>query len=97
MKLRVRRSENSPFLREALGLWPKKIFNPLVPRAHNSDCQNLLFPLQIKPEKVSLKIIGGFLFLTLGIIGFIKHKKCHFSFQKKNEKCKITTSAQPSK
>ena len=29
------------------------IFNPFVPKAHNSDCPNLLFPLQIKPAKVS--------------------------------------------
>ena len=28
-------------------------FNPLVPKAHKSECQNLLFPLQIKPVKVS--------------------------------------------
>ena len=26
--------------------------NPLVPKAHNSECQNLPFPLQIKPVKV---------------------------------------------
>ena len=25
----------------------------LVPKAHNSECQNLPFPLQIKPVKVS--------------------------------------------
>ena len=29
------------------------LFNPLVPKAHNSECQNLLFPLQINPTKVS--------------------------------------------
>ena len=29
------------------------LFNPLVPKAHNSECQNLLFPVQIKPVKVS--------------------------------------------
>ena len=29
------------------------LFNPLDPKAHNSECQNLLFPLQIKPVKVS--------------------------------------------
>ena len=29
------------------------LFNPLVPKARNSECQNLLFPLQIKPVKVS--------------------------------------------
>ena len=28
-------------------------FNLLVPKAHNSECQNLLFPLQIKPVKVN--------------------------------------------
>ena len=35
------------------------LFNPLVPKAHNSECQNIIFPLQIKP----LKLIGGFYFL----------------------------------
>ena len=28
------------------------LINPLVPKAHNSECQNLLYPLQIKPVKV---------------------------------------------
>ena len=28
-------------------------FNPLVPKAHNSEWQNLLSPLQIMPVKVS--------------------------------------------
>ena len=32
------------------------LFNPLVPKAHNSECQNILFPLQIKPLKVNLKL-----------------------------------------
>ena len=27
--------------------------HPLVPKAHNSEYQNLLFPLQIRPVKVS--------------------------------------------
>ena len=27
------------------------LFNPLVAKAHNSECQNLLFSLQIKPVK----------------------------------------------
>ena len=27
-------------------------FNPLVPKAHNSEFQNLLFPLQIKLSQV---------------------------------------------
>ena len=29
------------------------LFNPSVPKAQNSECQNLLFELQIKPSKVS--------------------------------------------
>ena len=29
------------------------LFNPLVSKAHNSMHQNLLFPLKIKPAKVS--------------------------------------------
>ena len=29
------------------------LFNPLVLKAHDIDCQNLLFPLQINPLKVS--------------------------------------------
>ena len=29
------------------------LFNPLVPKAHNNVCQNLLFPLQTKRVKVS--------------------------------------------
>ena len=28
------------------------LFNPLLPKGHNSECQNLPFPLQIKPVKV---------------------------------------------
>ena len=39
------------------------LFNPLVPEAHNSECQNLLFPWQI--SKSQLKLIGGFLFFAL--------------------------------
>ena len=36
---------------------------PLAPKARNSECQNLTFPLQIKPVKKSAKaIIGGFSF-----------------------------------
>ena len=29
------------------------LFNPLVLKAYNSECQNLPFPLQINPVKVS--------------------------------------------
>ena len=29
------------------------LFNPLVLKAHNSECQKQSFPLQIKPVKVS--------------------------------------------
>ena len=43
------------------------LLNPLVPNAHNSDCQNLPFPLQIRPVcsksvKTNLRI---FIFCTL--------------------------------
>ena len=30
------------------------LINPLVPKAHNIECENILFPLQIKPVKVIL-------------------------------------------
>ena len=36
------------------------LFNPLVPKAHRTECQNLPFPLQINPVKVNLKLIFGF-------------------------------------
>ena len=29
------------------------VFYPLIHEARNSECQNILFPLQIKPVKVS--------------------------------------------
>ena len=29
------------------------LFNPLVAKGHNNACQNLSFPLQIQPVKVS--------------------------------------------
>ena len=36
------------------------LFNPLVPKAHNSECQNLPFPLQINPGESQLKLACGF-------------------------------------
>ena len=42
------------------------LVNPLVPKVHNSECQNLPFPLQIKPVKVSK---ANFYFCTLGTNG----------------------------
>ena len=48
--------------------WPCK---PLGPRAYNSDCQNLLFPLQVKPVKVSLSYLWIFIFCTVGTNGLI--------------------------
>ena len=39
------------------------IFNPLVPKANDCECQDPPFPLQIKPAKASLQI---FAFYTLG-------------------------------
>ena len=32
------------------------LFNPLVSKAHNSECQKPPIPLQIKPVKVNLKL-----------------------------------------
>ena len=29
------------------------LFNPLIPKAHNSECQNQPFPVRIKAVKVS--------------------------------------------
>ena len=37
------------------------LFNPLVPKAHNSECQNLSFTLQIMPAS-QLKLACGFIF-----------------------------------
>ena len=39
------------------------LFYPLVPKAHNSERQNLLIHLQVKPVKSRLKQVCGFLFL----------------------------------
>ena len=39
------------------------LFNPLVPRAHNSERKNLTFPSRIKPVNVDL-IFGGILFFA---------------------------------
>ena len=48
-----------------IGTTDTDLFNPLVPKAHNSDCQNILFPLQIEPARL-LKLIGGFFSGTFG-------------------------------
>ena len=50
------------------------LFNPLVLKAHNRVCQNLLFDLQIKPVKsvkASLPIFIFSIFCTNGLIGHI--------------------------
>ena len=46
------------------------LFKPLVPKAHNSECQNL-FPLQITfntkiplSQNKSVKVVNGFLFFA---------------------------------
>ena len=41
------------------------LFNPLVPKAHNRECQNLPFPLKIKPVNVSKSSLADFYFLHL--------------------------------
>ena len=59
------------------------LYNQLIPKAHNSECQYPLFPLQIKPIKVNLKLIGGFLFFytsgTNGSSFVISRIKCAHS------------------
>ena len=57
--------------------------NPLVPKAHNSECQNLLFPLQVKPIKLSqvksikssLRIYIFYTFRTNGLMFRIRFLK----------------------
>ena len=39
------------------------LFNPKVPKARNSECQNILFPSQIKPEKSFKVKFADFYFL----------------------------------
>ena len=44
--------------------------SPLVTKALNSECQNLLFPLQIKPVKVKVKVsLQIYIFCTHGTDG----------------------------
>ena len=40
-----------------------ELFNPILPKAHNSECQNLLFLLQIKPLIVSYSWFADCYFL----------------------------------
>ena len=42
------------------------LFNLLVPKAHNSECQNLLFPLQLSHYKSVKDNWHIFIFGTLG-------------------------------
>ena len=42
------------------------LFNPLVPKAHNSECQTLLFSLQIK---LIIFLLADFLFFTPSRLG----------------------------
>ena len=46
------------------------LFNPLVPKSHDSECQNLLFPLQINPVIVKLNW-QIFIFCIRGTDGLI--------------------------
>ena len=42
------------------------LLDPLLHEAHNSECQNLLFPLQIKPVKPVKPRFTDFYFFTPG-------------------------------
>ena len=44
-------------------------FNPLAPKSHDSNCQNIPSPLHIKPAKANWRII---IFCTLGTNGLKK-------------------------
>ena len=47
-----------------------ELFNPLVAKAHNCECQNIIFPLKIKPLKVDSKLkMADFYFCTLSTNG----------------------------
>ena len=47
-------------------------FNPLVLKAHNSVCKNLLFPLQIKSVKASLRFIIYYLRIIYFLFRFLQ-------------------------
>ena len=51
-------------------------FNPLVPKARNSDCQNLPFPLQIRPIKLSSSKFPNFYFLRTLDTNGLSDLKC---------------------
>ena len=53
------------------------LFNPLVPKAHNSEGQNLLFPLQIKSASQE-SYLAIFIFCTLGTNGLKEKIKAIF-------------------
>ena len=45
------------------------LFNPLVPKDHNSECQNILFPVQMKPVNDSLSKLADFIFAPSTLMG----------------------------
>ena len=45
------------------------LFNPLVPKAHNSECENLLFPLQINQKKSVKASLRIFIFASSALMG----------------------------
>ena len=47
------------------------LFNLLVPKAHNSECQNLPFHLHSKTSKSDKASLRIFIFCTLGTNGLI--------------------------
>ena len=49
------------------------LFNPLVPKAHNTECQNI-FPLQITPVKSVRANWWIFIFCTFSINGLTKQR-----------------------
>ena len=44
------------------------LFHPFVTKAHNCECQNLIFPLQMKPLKSKVKL-ADFIFCPSALRG----------------------------
>ena len=44
-------------------------FDTLFPKAHNSECQNILFPLQIKPVSQLKLVCGIFISAPTALMG----------------------------
>ena len=60
------------------------MFNPLIPKAHNSECQNLLLPLQINPlvpgvQKIKIRNLSLNRLLIVEIVRKMAYLGAHYS------------------